>query len=247
MGLEMEFWSGLEYDFMDFEIGAGSYMMPNKRSNQTYLENTTVAAAQMLGNVTEVVSMGIRIPHGDMQPIAYNMQSPVLDAIALVNKHIKPFLYHFPGMIVHADKMLEAAREGYSCSTELANEIVRRFDIDYRTAHDIVHVFVLSSDKKNIPSREADINEFQNAAQKIVGKELKFSQKQLRTILDPVHFVEVTNSQGGVSPSEVGRMIEDRWQKLEQARELHLNRIEKLEQGKTLMIADLKELYERSK
>ena len=246
MGLEMEFWSGLEYDFMDFDIGAGSYMMPNKRNNQTYLENTTVAAAQMLGYLTEVASMGIRIPHGDMQPMAYNMMDAPIKAIGLINRHINPFLYHFPGMKVNTEKMLEAAREGYSCSTELANEIVRRFDIDYRTAHEIVHVFVIASDEKNIPSKEADISEFQKAAQKLIEKELNLSEKELRMILDPMHFVEVTNSQGGVSPSEVGRMIDDRWQKLEQARERHLKRIEKLEQGKSLMLNDLKELYKES-
>jgi argininosuccinate lyase len=243
MGLEMEFWSGLEYDFMDFEIGAGSYMMPNKRGNQTYLENPAVAVAQMLGNLNEVASMGIRIPHGDMQPMAYNMQSATTNAIGVINKHINPFLYHFPGMKVHAEKMLETARKGYSCASELANEIGRRFGIDYRTSHDIVHVFVLLSSEKSIPSENADIREFQKAAQKVVGRKLNISEKELRTILDPVHFVEVTNSQGGVSPSEVMRMINDRWQKLEQARQRHIDRIIKLEEGKSRMMSDLRDLF----
>jgi len=243
MGLEMEFWSGLEYDFMDFEIGAGSYMMPNKRGNQTYLENPQVAIAKMLGNLNEVAAMGIRIPHGDMQPMAYNMQEATIDAIGLINRHINPFIYHFPGMKVNKEKMLQTARKEYSCSTELANEIVRRLGIDYRTAHDIVHAFVLSSVEKGIQSKDADIKEFQKATQKIIGRELNLNEKELRTLLDPEYFVEVTNSRGGVAPSEVLRMIDDRWQKLEKARQRHIYRINKLEEGKSQMMSDLKELF----
>jgi argininosuccinate lyase len=247
MGLEMEFWSGLEYRFMDFEIGAGSYMMPNKRGNQTYLENTTVAAGQMQGALSEVSAMAMRIPHGDMQPLAYNMVDPVLRALQVVDKHVHPFLYHFPGMQVNEDRMLELAREGYSCATELTNEIVRRFGIDYRTAHEIVHVFVVESGKKGIPSREADIGEFQRAAEEVYGKKINLTEAELRHLLDPVYFVQVTDSQGAVSPREVQRMIEDRWVKLDAARARHVARIEKLEEGKKKMMDDLRAFYEQSR
>jgi hypothetical protein len=63
-----------------------------------------------------------------------------------------------------------------------------------------------------------------------------------RQALDPVHFVKVTNCRGGVAPKQVARMIEVRRKRLAEARARHLSRIEKLEQGRAKLLADLKEL-----
>lgn len=241
MGLEMEFWSTLEYGFLDFKIGAGSFMMPNKRSNQTYLENTAVGAARIVGALTEAASMGIRIPHGDMQTMAYNMESSSLAALHSLEKHIRPYLYHFPTMKVYREVMLERAREGYSCSTELANELTRRYRIDYRTSHQVVNRFVKESAVRGVPASEANLALLVEATQEITGKSIDLTQAELRKILDPIHFVEVTNSRGGVSPDEVSRMIQDRFQKLESARARQQDRIKKLEMGKQQMFDDLEE------
>ena len=61
----------------------------------------------------------------------------------------------------------------------------------------------------------------------------------------PFHFVKVTNSRGGVAPEEVARMIEERRKWLAEARARHLSRIEQLEKGKALMLADLRSLGEK--
>jgi hypothetical protein len=60
--------------------------------------------------------------------------------------------------------------------------------------------------------------------------------------LDLVHFVKVTNCRGGVAPEEVARMIEVRRKRLAEAWARHLARIEKLEQGRAKLLADLKNL-----
>ncbi len=244
MALELEHWSTMEYDFMDFKIGAGSFMMPNKRSNQGILEETAESASVALGALVEVVAMGTKLPQGDMNPVAYAMKDGTLRALERVDRSVEPYLYKFPSMIVKRDVMLATAREGYSCSTELANVLVREYELDYRTAHDIVNHFVLESAKQGIPSQEADIEIFQAAAQEVVNRKLDMSEQKLRETLDPVHFVEVTDIRGGVSPKEVARMIADRREKLQAARARQLARIEKLEQGRAKLLADLRELCE---
>jgi argininosuccinate lyase len=143
---------------------------------------------------------------------------------------------------VHEDKMLAQARSGYSAATELANELVRRDGLDYRTAHDVVQTFILESVRQGLPSHEAKIEILQAAAQEVVGRELSISEEQVRQALDPVHFVKVTNCRGGVAPEEVARMIEVRRKRLAEARARHLARIEKLEQGRAKLLADLKKL-----
>ena len=61
-----------------------------------------------------------------------------------------------------------------------------------------------------------------------------------------MHFVNVTNSRGGVAPTEVARMIEVRRKRLADARVRHLARIEQLENGKAQMLADLRSLCEEA-
>jgi argininosuccinate lyase len=244
MALELEHWSTLEYDLLDFEIGAGSFMMPNKRSNQGILEETAEQASVTLGALMEVASMGTKLPHGDMNPLAYGMKDGTLRALNSIDRCVEPYLYKLPTMIVHRDKMLAMARRGYSCSTELANILVRTNELDYRTAHEVVNVFVVESARQQIPSSQADITLFQQAAQTIVGRELDITEDGLRQALDPVHFVNQTRSRGGVSPAEVARMIADRARKLDAARSRNLVRIDKLHAARQRMLSDLKAIVQ---
>jgi argininosuccinate lyase len=219
-------------------------MMPNKRSNQGILEETAESASVAMGALVEVVSMGTKLPHGDMNPVAYAMKDGTLRALDRLDRSVEPYLYKFPSMIVNRDVMLATAREGYSCSTELANVLVREYELDYRTAHEIIHHFVTESAKNGVPSQEADIEILQAAAQTVINKKLDMSEQKLRQILDPVHFVEVTDSRGGVAPKEVARMIAVRKAKLVEARKRNLARIEKLEKAREKLLADLREFCE---
>ncbi|QGY47735.1 hypothetical protein GM418_29945 [Maribellus comscasis] len=249
LGVDLDYWSTREYDFIEFEIGAGSFMMPNKRSNQTYFESTYNHSATMVGYLTEVATMGIRIPHGDMNAMAYKFAPPTLQAINSVKGMTNQFLYHFPGMELHEEVMLATVREGSSCSSELANEISRRFTIDFRKAHEIVNIFIhKSAEQKSIATNfnEANIETLQDAAKQVVGHELDLSQSELTMLMDPVHFVEVTNSKGGVAPSEVSRMITERWKQLDSARKHHIDLVKNEENAQQSMMDDLRELYNSS-
>lgn len=241
-GLEMEHWSTTEYNFMDFRIGGGSTMMPNKRSNQAALEEPATGAARAVGALTEVATMGMHIPHGDMQPLAYRISEGVLRALEQVDRYVEPFLYQLPAILANEEIMLATVRKEYSCATELANELVRSHGLDYRTAHEVVARFVFDSAKQGIPSCEASLKIFQQAAQGVAKKELSMTEARLREILDPVYFVRVTNSRGGVAPTEVARMIADRREKLTQARARNVARVARLEQAREKLLADLKTL-----
>jgi len=244
---DFDIWSTNEYDFIDFEVGVGSFMMPQKwaeRANQGQIEATWFGASKTLANLTEVASMGMKVPHGDTNALEYHMQDGALAALGNVNQYAKPWLVLLATIEVHEDKMLARARSGYSAATELANELVRTDGLDYRTAHDVVQTFILESVKQGLPSREAKIEILQAAAQEVVGKEMKMTQEQLRQALDPAHFVKVTNCRGGVAPEEVARMIQERRKRLAEARARHLARIEQLEKGKAQLLADLRSLAE---
>jgi len=246
LALDLNYWSTPEFGFMEFDYHGPSFMMPNKSSNQAHLEVTRVSAAQMLGYLTNTAAMGMRCPHADMVEMLHMQDGPIR-ALDEVDWCLRPMIEQLHGITVLEDKMLAGAREGYSSATELANQIVRDYGIDYRTAHKIVHDFVVESEARNIPASEARTDLLDAAAEEVLGKRVGMAEARLRELLDPVYFVKVTNSRGGVAPEEVARMIADRRSKLEEARARHLKRIETLENAQKRLVSDLGAICEASK
>ncbi len=255
MTLDLNYWSGPEYGFLevpwlnpqahgphDFGPKQHSHMMPNKTANSPYLERSRVGAAELAGALMEVLSMGMRTPHGDMQEMLY-LENGTIRAIHSVHLYTHVYIYTLPRMTVFKKKMLTAARRGYSCASELANHIVRDNDLDYRTAHEIVNKFVIASKEKNIPSNRARLDLLEVAAKRVTGKKLGISEERMRKALDPVNFVNITNSQGGVAPSETTRMLKERRTRMQAARARHLKRIDKLERSKEKLLTDLRKVY----
>jgi argininosuccinate lyase len=84
MAWDLDIWSTNEYDFIDFEVGVGSFMMPQKwaeRANQGQIEATWFGASKILANLTEVASMGMKVPHGDTNALEYHMKDGALAAL----------------------------------------------------------------------------------------------------------------------------------------------------------------------
>ena len=243
--LEMSYWSGVEYGFLEIGHHRGtSFMMPQKASNPNDMELIRVHAGQMIGHLTGVAVAGLRTPHGDAFEMLH-MAEPTLAALETTEKCTSKLSREMRKMQVHKDRMLAVITESYICATELANQMVRDYELGYRTAHEIVNEFVRASRGQKIPATEAQAGLLDEAAQKVLGRKLGMAEARLRELLDPAYFIKVTNSRGGVAPDEVARMIADRRQKLADARARHLKRIESLENAQKKMLSDLHGLHEK--
>jgi len=259
MSVDLNLWSADEYGFIDVpwlcaeKFGerlakndpnakgekAHSYFMPNKTSNCPFLERARVGAAELAGALTEVAIMGMRLPHGDNHEMLH-MADGTLRAIRSTHLYLHVFIETLPRISVFKDKMLSAVSSGYSCATELANQLVRDDGLDYRTAHEIVNKFVNESKRLGIPANEARIDILKAAFLKVAGYELKMSEEILRKALDPIHFVNVTRSQGGVSIEECSRMIKVRKDLMTEAYGRQNKRIENLELAQRKLLEDVR-------
>lgn len=240
VALEMSYWSGVEYGFV--EIGGlrgTSFMMPQKASNPNDMELIRVHAGQMIGHLTGVAVAGLRTPHGDAFEMLH-MAEPTLAALETTEKCTSKLTKEMRELQVNKERMLTVIKESYICATELANQMARDYELGYRTTHEIVNEFVLASREQKIPATEAQAELLDEAAQKVLGRKLGMAETRLRELLDPAYFIKVTDSRGGVAPDEVARMIADRRQKLADARARHLKRIETLEQAQREMLSDLR-------
>ena len=248
MALDLNVWSTLEYGFMHVPWVAEprrshSHLMPNKTANSPFPERSRVGAAEVLGCLTEIAAMSMRAPHQDTHEMLH-MRDATERALKATHDYTHVWIYTLPRITVNKGHMLDMARQGFSCSTELANRIVRDYELDYRTAHEIVCEFVHVCEESGIPASEAYIEDLERQAERVLGKRMGMSQAMLRQALDPEHFVQVTKSQGGVAPNEARRMVGERRCRMEAARERHEHRVQKLERAKARLEAALRECLE---
>jgi argininosuccinate lyase len=243
---EFAFWSTMEYGFIVSGAEGKSFFMPLKTRNPNTVEYIRFYASQMVGYLTNISTAGLKIPHGDTQDML-RMEIPTKAALDLAETCIEYMVREINTLLtgkgtVNKERMLEMTGKSYIASTELANRIVRDYNIGYRTSHDLVQKFVIASQEKNIPPDEASAELLNSLAKEHLGKSLGITDAQLREALDPEYFIKATDSQGGVAPTEVKRMLDDRRQVLEQFQLAQLQRIEKLEHAQKKLVSDLEVL-----
>ncbi|MCD6361384.1 MAG: hypothetical protein J7M38_11060 [Armatimonadetes bacterium] len=241
MALDLSYWSGVEFGFLEVGLHGTSWLMPQKAFNPNSLELIRLYAGQMIGHLTGVAVAGLREPHGDTHAMLH-LEDATLQAIEVAGICLPIVTEEMQQIKVDEERMLEVIRESYIASTELANQLVREYGIDYRTGHEMIKRFVAASREAKIPASQASAAMLDDAAEELIGRKLGMTDERLRELLDPAHFIEVTDSKGGVAPAEMARMIADREDRLQAARDRHLARIEKLEQAQARMIGELEAL-----
>ncbi len=239
MATDLAYWSGDEFGFLEMGTHGVSFMMPQKSTNPNSLERVRLYAGQMIGAMTSVAVAGLREPQADTHAMLH-LEDATLQAIELAGRVFPEVTKEMQQMEVHEDRMRAVVEGSYIASTELANEMVREYGVDYRTGHDVIKRFVRASEEAGIPASQARAEMLDEAAEGLLGEPLGMSDERLRELLDPAHFVEITDSRGGVAPQEMARMIADRREALGAARDRHLARIETLEDAQKKMVGDLR-------
>ncbi len=238
MATDMAYWSGDEFGFLEMGKHGVSFMMPQKSTNPNSLERVRLYAGQMIGALTSTAVAGLREPQADTHAMLH-LEDGTLQAIELAGRVFPEVTNEMRKMQVHEDRMREVVEDSYIASTELANEMVRAYEVDSRTGHEIIKRFVRASEQAGIPASQARAEMLEEIAKDVIGRTLGMTDERLRELLDPAHFIEVTDSVGGVAPEEMARMIGDRREALKAAGQRHLARIETLEQAQKKMVANL--------
>ena len=220
-----------------------SSMMPQKRNYGGQVERARIDASIVIGRLQECVSLLKNEPYADMVPVLH-LKYSVLEGLCVTEKTLTVIGDFISVVKANKERMLDIARRGFSCASELANVIRRKTSVAYRTALHITGMLVRLADEKNVAAYEVTSEMLDEAAVKIIGRPLKMDEEEIRQALDPVHFVEAHNSVGGVAPSEVKRMIKDRMKRLEGAEERQAERVNRLKKAHELLDAQVSSIIE---
>lgn len=180
--------------------------MPQKK-NPHALERVKALAGQATGWLPSVMACqrGVLSTDLDMvfgDDIISAAFSSCKNALALLSESVRT-------LIVNKALMRERADVYWSTASHLADEIVRRFDVPFRTAHHIVGAFVKASIDNREPVAGASSARLDAAAQHYLDRPLALGDALVRELLDAGVFIETRVSAGSVNPDDVKRQSDE--------------------------------------
>ena len=191
---ELVLWMSPRFGFISLpdRFCTGSSMMPQKK-NPDVPELARGKSARVYGDLMALLTLM------KGQPLTYNKDNqedkePLFDAVDTLRETLAIFTEMVPGIGVHPERMLAAAREGYATATDLADYLVKK-GVPFRDAHEAVaravrHAERMKCDLAELPL--ADLRRFSP----VIGADV-------RRVLTLEGSVAARRHPGGTAPAQV--------------------------------------------
>jgi argininosuccinate lyase len=157
---ELILWMSSRVGFIDLpdRFCTGSSIMPQKKN-----PDVPELARGKTGRVTGHLIALLTLMKG--QPLAYNKDNqedkePLFDTVDTLSQTLQIFNEMMAGLEVKQDRMVQAAQEGFSTATDLADYLVRR-GVAFRDAHEAVGAAVRSAQQIGKDLAELSLQQLQ--------------------------------------------------------------------------------------
>ena len=232
-------WSTSEFGFIELadEFSSPSSVMPQKK-NPDMLELTRGNTAQIIGNVTTILSAIKGLSSGynrDLQQIKPSIWKTSKTAISALIV-IKLMLLT---LTVNKTKMKKATESGYLIALDLAEKLVRK-GIPFRTAHKVIGKIVQLAHQSNKPISKATPTEIKVAVKGTPVKPKILTEIIKATTLNSSLRERISTGSSGIS--EQKRMIENRMKKINMYREGIIKRNKQVQTAEANLLRKVKEL-----
>jgi argininosuccinate lyase len=208
---EMILWSAPEFGYVELDnaFASTSSIMPQKKNPDT-AELARAKTGSVLGSLVSGLVICKALPQSynrDLQEISPHLWRAVdwtRSSLRILQGALVTMRFDLPRL----EKM---AAEGFSTATELADSLVRKTGMPFRTAHKIVAM--LAAQGRRPSMQDLDDAALQLAAP--MPSRSGFGQHDLEEALDPRSNVGLRSATGGPAPVETARMAKGRLTLLE--------------------------------
>ena len=209
---ELILWSTSEFGYLELDdlFTSTSSIMPQKKNPDT-AELIRGKTGTVFGSLVAALVINKALPmsyNRDLQEATPNLWrgiSTTRGAVRILTGAISSAKFR-------TDRLEAASGAGFSTATELADSLVRKTKIPFRTAHQIVGALAAKGESPTI-------EDLDGAAERIAGfrpSERGFGEEELAAALDPRKNVAARSRTGGPAPAETGRMASDRRRRIEE-------------------------------
>jgi argininosuccinate lyase len=202
-------WSSPDFGIIELpdRFSSTSSIMPQKK-NPDVLEVIRAKMSHILGNFLTSAATMKALPSSynmDFQEITPRLWESLenvtssLDMLSRLVANLKVFKNVFSKPLL-----------SFSTSTELANMLVRKYKVPFRTAHKIVGSLIRTLIEYKMTFSDVTPELLKKVIQDSSGFSLNINAKDIHESTDPLKFVESHKARGGPSPTEVERMLKVR-------------------------------------
>ena len=170
----------------------GSSIMPQKK-NPDVPELVRGKTGRINGHLVALLTLM------KAQPLAYNKDNqedkePLFDTVDTLTDTLRIYADMMTGVQVNAEKMQQAALQGFSTATDLADYLVKK-GVPFRDAHEIVARSVQYAEQKGCDLADLELNELQQFSEYI--------DNDIFSVLTLKGSLESRNHLGGTAPQQV--------------------------------------------
>ncbi len=202
---EFILWSTSEFGYVEIndKYASTSSIMPQKK-NPDSLELVRAKTGSVIGALTSVLTICKALPYSynlDLQEVTVHLKAAMRDTIDSVEISTGVL----DTIKFKTDQLTAESSTGFTAATELADTIVKRTKLPFRTAHAIVGELARTG--------AVDLKALDAISKKRCGitlSSLGLTQMDVAYALDPNVSVKRRIVKGGPSPDEVLRMINAR-------------------------------------
>jgi argininosuccinate lyase len=190
-----------------------SSIMPQKR-NPVVLEHVRARIGYVYGDAETVATMVHSSAYGDTVDVEDEIYVPLARCFMAMTSILDLMTAVIATLGVNREALAARAGRGFTTSTELADTLVRRYHLPFRTAHKIVATVVKSAIAAGKDAADITVAMVEDAAQSVLGHPLGIDEQTLREALDPWHFVRVRAIPGGPAPAAMRRSLNEHGERL---------------------------------
>jgi argininosuccinate lyase len=217
MAEDLIVWSSPDFGIIDLpeSFAFTSSIMPQKK-NPDVLEVIRARMSQVLGIFVASATTMKALPSGynlDLQELTPKLW----ESIETVAASVKMLSELAKNLNVNKD-IFSKQILNYSTTTELANLLVKKYDIPFRTSHKIIGALVKMLLDKKLALSSLTPRLVNKTAKDFAGITLAIKLADIKDSIDPKKFVESHKAMGGPAPVEVKRMLKNRLQLTRQSK-----------------------------
>jgi argininosuccinate lyase len=232
-------WGSPDFGVLELpdDFTSTSSMMPQKK-NPEIPEVVRARASHILGDFVAAVAAVKSLPSTynlDLQEVTPKLW----EAVESVDRSLKMLALLIPELKVRSG-VAEKSLKSFVAATELANMLVRKYNIPFRSAHKIVGALVKTLIDSKKTFKDATPTLLAQVAKDTVGISLTVSAGDIDESIDLKKIVESHNVTGGPAPTEASRALATRKKSLAEAK-LNINKLKQaLEKAKAHLDATAK-------
>ena len=217
MAEDLIIWSSPDFGIIDLpeSFAFTSSIMPQKK-NPDVLEVIRARMSQVLGNFVASATTMKALPSGynlDLQELTPKLWESI-ETVAASMKMLSELAKN-----LNVNKNIFSKQIlNYSTTTELANLLVKKYAVPFRTSHKIVGAAVKTLLDKKLALSDLTPELLNKTAKDSAGITLAVKLADIKDSIDPKKFVESHKAMGGPAPTEVKRMLKNRLQLTNQSK-----------------------------